>query len=221
MPAMRTSIRRRPLLVLIATLGLHGCARSAPQSESGAITSSAATTASAGRFSVYDLDAQWRDQHGTTRTLGTLRGRPQLLAMVYTHCTSACPLSVSTMKDLEARTDPSVGLVLVTLDPANDTPARLLAYAVERGLSARWTLLSGSDEAVRELAAAIGVRYRRIDASELAHTNTLTVLDAAGAPVHQQTGLDGQGETLAVIHALDVAATPTSTFAPAPGRLTR
>ena len=46
-----------------------------------------------------------------------------------------------------------------------DTPERLKAYAEDHGLDpAHWTLYHGDEKAVRELAAALGVRYRR-DAS--------------------------------------------------------
>src|SRR6478672_1957347 len=116
--------------------------------------------APAGGFSVYDLRATWHDQRGAPRTLASLRGRPQAIALVYTHCQATCPLIVGQLKRLEAAT--TLGLVLVSLDPERDTADRLAAFAAEHELdAARWTLLRGSDDDVRELAAVLGVRYRR------------------------------------------------------------
>ena len=43
-----------------------------------------------------------------------------------------------------------------------DTPERLKLYAEGHGLDAgRWTLLTADDDALRELAQALGIAYRR------------------------------------------------------------
>ncbi|MGZ8457856.1 MAG: SCO family protein, partial [Gemmatirosa sp.] len=127
-----------------------------------------------------------------------LAGTVRVVAMVYTSCHATCPLIVGDLKRIEAsipadRRD-DVGFVLVSLDPARDTPARMAEWARRTRLDdTRWTLLNGDADAVREVAAALGVRYQpqtRPQANaELAHTNVVTVLDATGAPVHQQVGL--------------------------------
>jgi protein SCO1/2 len=114
--------------------------------------------------------------------------------MVYTHCSTTCPITVDQMKRIE-RTSSDVGLVLVSLDPEHDSPHRLAEYAREHGLDgARWTILTGDAGDVRELAATLGVRYRRISPEELAHSNTVTLLDAAGTPVYQGAGPRGDGD---------------------------
>jgi hypothetical protein len=55
---------------------------------------------------------------------------------------------------------------------------------------------------VRELAAALGMRYRRLSATELAHSKSLTVLDAEGAVVSRHAGVGGADEALAAVRAL-------------------
>ena len=139
-------------------------------------------------FSVYDLPGSWRDQSGATRALASLRGSPVLLAMVYTHCTATCPLAVSELKRIAAQ-HRDARLVLVSLDPERDDPTRLASYARELGLdTARWTLLTGADADVRELAATLGVRYRRVTPEDLAHSNLITLLDREGRIVRQASG---------------------------------
>jgi protein SCO1/2 len=123
--------------------------------------------------------------------------------MVYTHCTATCPLALGELKRIAAATDTSVGLVLVTLDPARDTPSALATYAQERGLDAsRWTLLAGSDDDVRELAAALSVRYRTLGPDAIAHSNVITLLDANGVIVHQQSGFDGTVDAIRIARTL-------------------
>lgn len=137
------------------------------------------------RDSLYQLDSSWTRQDGATVRLASLAGRPTLVALVYTSCRASCPLIVAAMQRIE-RTLPApqrarVGFLLVTFDPARDTPEKLAAYAKSRLLDpARWTLLHGSDEAVRELSIVLGVHYRQVEGGDYAHDNVITLLDARG-----------------------------------------
>jgi protein SCO1/2 len=173
------------LLVLGALVTAAGCTRREPAPAAAARSSAAAAAES---FSVYELPGDWRDQSGAPRSLASLRGAPVLLAMVYTHCTATCPLAVAELKRIAA-IDRRARLVLVSLDPERDDPARLARYARELGLdSARWTLLTGTDTEVRDLAATLGVRFRRVTAEDLAHSNLITLLDSEGRIVGQASG---------------------------------
>ena len=126
-----------------------------------------------------------------------------MLAMIYTHCTSTCPLAVAEMKRIEVATDARVGLVLVSLDPARDSVASLAVYAGTHELdAARWTLLTGASDDVRDLASTLGIRYGPSSPGELAHSNTLTLLDGTGRVVHQQQGLGDRDETIAAARQL-------------------
>lgn len=171
------------LLVLLA-LATFGCARRETTSREAPRPTAAARDA----FSVYDLEGGWRDQTGAPRSLASLRGAPVLLAMVYTHCTATCPLAVAELRRIAAL-EPGVRLVLVSLDPARDDPERLARYAADHALDAsRWTLLTGSDSDVRDLAATLSVRYRRVTPDDLAHSNLITLLDREGRIVRQTSG---------------------------------
>lgn len=197
------------LLVAALLLAAGACTPAGSATPVATPMTRAAAVAAAGsdddRYSVYDLDAEWRDQQGRARTLASLRGRPQLVAMIYTHCATTCPLTVADMKRIErAAGAADVGFLLVSLDPDRDSSARLAAFAREHDLApARWTLLSGRDDAdVRELAAALGVRYRRLSPDELAHSNTLTLLDASGEVAWQRAGPGDDADVVAAVRAL-------------------
>jgi protein SCO1/2 len=155
--------------------------------------------AEASDFSVYELDAVWRDQQGRERKLASLAGRTRVLAMVYTNCGHTCPRIIEEFKRLEAGLSAEererAGFVLVSLDPRRDTPEQLAHFAHSVRLdSARWTLLTGNDDSVRELAALLGIRYRPEAGGEISHSNSYLVLDAQGHIVSRRDGLDGDPE---------------------------
>ncbi len=195
---MRMTSSRLRLLLLPAVVALAACGRTVapPHAERVAVQGGE-------RYSLYELGSTWRDERGEQRALAALGGRPRVIAMVYTHCGASCPITVAEMKRIAASTPAGVGFVLVSLDPERDTPGRLASYAADLALDpARWTLLNGPDDQVRELAALLGVRYRRTSAAELAHSNVLTLVDAAGVVVRQQQGLDGTAGTIDAARAL-------------------
>ena len=182
---------------------LLGCGADAPAAHEEPATAGSGEVSHAGHgvemasdapsgHSLYHLDSEWVDQHGRTRTLGELAGRVQVVAMVYTHCGYACPRILMDMKRIEGEVGEraDVGFVFVSVDPERDTPQRLGEYARSVALdSARWTLLTAPDGEVRELAALLGVRYRRTPDGEFEHSNIITVLDAGGVVAHRQEGL--------------------------------
>jgi len=198
---MSPLFRRAPLALPLLLAAACGRAH-APAPAAG--DASLPERAEASDFSVYELDTPWKDQDGQTRTLESLEGKVRVLAMVYTHCTHTCPQIIIDFKQLEARLTPAeradAGFVLVSLDPARDTPERLREFAAETRLDpARWTLLTGTDESVREIAALLGIRYRAEAAGEISHSNAYLVLDREGRIVHRQDGLGDPTETLAAI----------------------
>jgi protein SCO1 len=206
------SLIRLPLLaaalLALALLAFAGCGRASAPIE----PASSDAPAAAADFSVYELDAHWRDQDGQDRVPGSLRGRVQVVAMVYTSCTHTCPAIVAELKRLEAALDPSerarVGFLLVSLDPERDTPEQLKHFAESMRLDpAAWTLLTGDEDSVRELAALLGIRYRAEADAQISHSNTYVVLDADGRMVHRQDGVgSGTGPALSRIRAAAAAA---------------
>jgi protein SCO1/2 len=198
---------RLPLIA--ALLALAACGRG-PAPVAPVAPGADARLAAASDFSVYDLETPWRDQEGRERVLASLRGRTQVVAMVYTRCTHTCPAIVAEIKRLEAALDPAerarVGFVLVSLDPERDDPAQLKAFAASMRLDpAAWTLLTGSDDTVRELAALLGIRYRAETDAQISHSNTYLLLDAEGRTVHRQDGL-GSGTQAALARLRQLAA---------------
>jgi len=144
--------------------------------------------------SLYQLDSTWTSDVGRKVKLSVLRGRPQILAMFFTHCEYACPILVNEMKKLEAKLPADVlakvDFLLVSFDTKRDTPAVLTVYRKKENLATkRWTLLRGEADDVRELAALLGVNYAADSRGQFAHSNLITVLNAEGEIVFQEAGL--------------------------------
>jgi len=143
-----------------------------------------------GDHSLYQVESVWSDQLGAQRTLSTLEGQVQVVAMTYTSCEVSCPRIVASMRRIESDVDETVSFVLISIDPERDTSESMAAYADKMGLSSqRWSLLNGPADDVQEMAALLGVRYRKMSDGEFAHSNIVTVLDQNGAIIHQQKGL--------------------------------
>jgi protein SCO1/2 len=181
---------------------LPGCRSTSPASELAEISQqlpvAAASKAAAGalpEMSIYHLGGTWQDQDGRELTLESLRGRPQVVALIYTRCKGACPRIVSELKALSAElagvgVDPAqVGFLLVSMDPEVDSPEKLKELAVKNGLGPEWRLLRGNPEQVRELASLLSVTYRKVNETDFAHSNTISVVDANGVLHHQKEQL--------------------------------
>lgn len=194
----------RVLVLAIATTTVPACTPSSPETarsvEHAAHAEASPSYGSAAGRSIYALPGDWRDQEAVGRPLYSLAGRPQIIAFAYTHCGYACPRIVARMKQIERHADEhriDLGLTLVSIDPARDTPDRLASYANATRLGTeRWTLLNGSDDQILELAVLLGVRYHATENGEFAHTNTLILLDREGVPVTRLDGLDTELDPL-------------------------
>jgi protein SCO1/2 len=118
----------------------------------------------------------------------------QLVAMIYTNCSYACPRIIADLKrienSLEAYKREEVSIVLVSMDPARDTPEKLQQFAKANKLDPkRWVLLTSGQDNIRELAALLNMKYKTELDGEISHSNIITVLNPAGEILHQQEGL--------------------------------
>lgn len=147
--------------------------------------------------SIYNVSSSWKTRHGNTVQLDSLRGKVQVVAMVYTHCEYACPRILADMKRIRDGLSEdalnATNFVIVSIDPERDTPERLNNFAEENNLSSdQWTLLNGGQGDILELAALLGVKYKRISETDFTHSNMITVLNKEGEIIHQRKQLGDQ-----------------------------
>lgn len=96
------------------------------------------------------------DQHGERFTEEALRGHPTIVGFVFTRCDTICPVISMKMHWLQEKTADRKGaaikLVSISVDPAYDTPPRLLEYATRHQADfGRWRFLTGPRPDVHKL----------------------------------------------------------------------
>ena len=104
-------------------------------------------------------------------------GRPVVLNFIFTSCGAICPLMTQTMASFQHLLGPDsarVHIVSISIDPEEDTPARLRDYAREYHAGAGWTFYTGTPEA--SIAAQKAFNMYRGD--KMSHT-AVTFMRAA------------------------------------------
>ncbi len=144
--------------------------------------------------SIYQVESTWLNEDGEKMAFGELRGRVQVLSIIYTSCQYACPRIVSDMKRIESlipeNEKQKVGFVLISMDPDRDTPEKLKKYSIKMELNShQWTLMHGNDQDVMEAANLLGVRYKKTSTGDFSHSNIISVLNQEGEILSQQNGL--------------------------------
>ena len=108
-------------------------------------------------------------------------GRPVLLNFVFTTCSSICPLISRTLEEFQHKLGPEaakVHMVSISIDPEQDTPARLRQYARKFHAGAEWQYYTGT------LAASIAAQ-RAFDVyrgEKMSHTPVTLMRSAPGKP---------------------------------------
>jgi protein SCO1 len=124
-------------------------------------------------------------QDGAQVSLSDFRGRVAAVTFIYTHCTTKCPILTPMLSMVQDQLGSDFGrhivFLSVTLDPAHDTPQALRLYAEAYGANlAGWTFLTGSQNAVRQLAEGYGVITLKNANGELDHSFLTSIVDRRG-----------------------------------------
>ena len=168
--------------------------------------------------SVYQLPASLTDSAGRAVRWQDLQGQPRVATMFYASCRYICPMVVDSLRaverELSEKERQRIAFVLISMDPARDTPEALARVMTARRLQpGRWLLLQPRPEDLRGLAGMLGIRYRGLADGEFNHTTTLVLLDAAGRPLARTDRLGGEGDAeflAAVRAAIAAGAEPVS-----------
>lgn len=70
-----------------------------------------------------------------------------MVNFIFTTCTTICPVMTSTFQQVQEKLGKNlkgVRMVSISIDPENDTPAKLKDYAAKYKAGAQWTFLTGS-----------------------------------------------------------------------------
>jgi protein SCO1 len=112
---------------------------------------------------------------------------PVMLNFIFTTCTTICPVMTKVFAEVRTRLGreaDNLRMVSISIDPENDAPAQLKAYAQKFGADSHWMFLTGRVEEV----AAVQRAFDSYDSDKMNH-RPLTLLRAA--PGRQWVRIDG------------------------------
>ena len=135
--------------------------------------------------SLFHIDAPWTDHYGKTQRFADLKSdNYKVVTMIFTSCPAACPLMVKHIQTLDAKLSKEqktkVEFLLFSIDPLDETE-RLKAFHEKFGLDQRFRFLrSNKEDVIRDLAAVLDFKYKKIDKSMYSHGTDVYLLDPNG-----------------------------------------
>ena len=126
-------------------------------------------------------------------------GRPVVLNFIFTSCSSTCPLMSAVFAQFQRKLGPDrdkVHLMSISIDPEEDTPARLREYARKFGAGPEWQHYTGTIEASLAAQRAFDV-YR---GDKMSHVPVTLLRAAPGEPWRRIDGLATPDELLKEYH---------------------
>ena len=108
-------------------------------------------------------DALLTDQNGKQVRLYSdlIKGRKVVANFVFTTCATVCPTLQTVFEGVQKRLGDRLGkdvvMLSITVDPANDTPERMRAFAEDHHAKPGWYFLTGSVEDIRDVLLAFNV----------------------------------------------------------------
>jgi protein SCO1 len=166
------SLSRRPSLAAVCALvaGIacgHGTAVFADDEPHAAHRRAMHSETNASETRVILPDVVLRDREGRKFALkpDAFGGKVVVVDFIFTRCTTICPALTSVMASVQRALGPQLGrdvvLVSISVDPANDTPQAMDAYAGKVGASEHWYWLTGNNSDIGRVLRAFGLSVGR------------------------------------------------------------
>lgn len=136
--------------------------------------------------SLWTVAGEFVDEQGHGRQLAEF-AKPDapitIVAMEYTECRFVCSIAWRRLVDLQAEADrrgQRLRFLILSLDPAHDTPALWREYRQMRGLKLdNWTFLTGSRASTDQAVQRLGVHWWLYNGA-IMHDFRIVRLDAQG-----------------------------------------
>ena len=143
------------------------------------------------RFDVPEFEL--KDHTGHTVRLADLRGQVVLVTAIFSRCGYSCPIIMNNVQNAVAALTPEqlddLRIVVITLDPENDTPEVLADFASARGFtSPPFHFLSGEPATVERVLDDFAVpRSRDAGTGFIDHANLFILVDREGRVAYRFT----------------------------------
>jgi protein SCO1 len=133
------------------------------------------------------------DSKGAPVSLADYRGKPLVISLVYSSCSSVCPPTTQHTIDAVTEAGRMFGLdrfavLTVGFDARNDTVPRMAQFASRQGIKLpNWQVASGDAATIAALLNDVGFSYREV-AGGFDHPTQTTILDRDGKVYRQVYG---------------------------------
>jgi len=118
-----------------------------------------------------------RDQDGRTVSMADYRGRTVVMAFVYSTCKDTCPGQVQSIRGALDRLGHDLPVLLVSVDPANDTRANAKRFLLEQHVTGRMRFVLGSERELTPVWKGYGIAPQR---GTLDHSAYVVLVDGKG-----------------------------------------
>lgn len=135
------------------------------------------------------------DSNGVAFSLASYRGKPVIINIVYSSCSSICPPTTQHLLAAVKEARRVIGadqfaVLTVGFDARHDTPARMAQFASVQGIALpNWRLASGEQGTLDALLDDLGFSYRAA-AGGFEHVAQTTIVDRDGRVYRQVYGDD-------------------------------
>jgi protein SCO1/2 len=117
------------------------------------------------------------NQDGQPVTAASLRGKPVVVAFVYSTCRDTCPAQVQSIRGALDDLGHDVPVIGVSVDPVNDTPSRARTFLLQQSMTGRMDFLLGSRAQLAPVWKAFGIAPQTKGRD---HSSYTVIVDAQG-----------------------------------------
>jgi protein SCO1/2 len=132
-----------------------------------------------------------------------IKGKIVIISFIFTRCTDICPITTARLAQIEEKLGDSVGrdifIYSITVDPENDSPEKLKAYAEAFHAGPGWKFLTGKLADIRAINGKLGERMRSL--SE--HRNEIVLGNDATGEWQRDNVLGDMDRVVLSIRAMD------------------
>jgi protein SCO1/2 len=130
-------------------------------------------------------DFDLRDEYGQRISMRSFRGRPVVVAFLYTTCQNSCPAQAQTVRGALDDLGRDLPAIAVAVDPPRDTAVRARAFLSKQHALGRIHFVLGTRAQLRPLWSGFGIRPQTRDEE---HQARITLVDKRG---YQRIGFPG------------------------------
>lgn len=140
-------------------------------------------------------DHRLTDAGGKAFRLSDYRGRPLVISLIYTSCSSVCPPTTQHLRSTVTEAQRSLGadrfsVLTLGFDARNDTPARMASFQNTQGVDLpNWRFASADPVTIVAILRDLGFSYANA-AGGFDHVTQTTILDSQGKVYRHVYGED-------------------------------